>query len=226
MESNKYDTDFRTKVNNREITPSADSWNRLEAMLDSAEKKKSKPMTWLFIAAGIVGLLLVGNLFFIGQGNTDNQIQVVEKSDQPSIIERTISEPIKPTLLEESIAASVPNENVKNAPTKKAKVRTPVGQLLEKKVFLNSKESIAIVNAPVQEEKVVKTSIQNEENIEKLLAQARPNEEYNHKVKVDARSLLSQVDGELDLTFREKVVKSATKNYQNIKVAVVNRNYE
>ena len=226
MESNKYDTDFRTKVNNREITPSADSWNRLEAMLNSAEKKKRKPMTWLFIAAGIVGLLLVGNLFFIGQGNTDNQIQVVEKSDQPSIIERTISEPIKPTLLEESIAASVPNENVKNAPTKKAKVRTSVGQLLEKKVFLNSKESIAIVNAPVQEEKVIKTSIQNEENIEKLLAEARSTEEYNHKVKVDARSLLSQVDGELDLTFREKVVKSATKNYQNIKVAVVNRNYE
>ncbi len=44
------------------------------------------------------------------------------------------------------------------------------------------------------------------------------------KVTVSANSLLSQVDGELDLTFREKVFKKVSKNYKEVKVAVANRN--
>ena len=47
-----------------------------------------------------------------------------------------------------------------------------------------------------------------------------------HKVKVDAGSLLSQVDGELELTFREKVIRTVGKNYKNVKVALANRNQE
>mgnify|MGYP000353473620 FL=1 len=46
------------------------------------------------------------------------------------------------------------------------------------------------------------------------------------KVKVNANSLLSEVDGELELTFREKVFKKATKNYQEVKMALANRNQE
>ena len=45
-------------------------------------------------------------------------------------------------------------------------------------------------------------------------------------VKVDARNLLSQVDGELDQTFREKVIGKIAKNYQEVKVALANRNQE
>ena len=45
-------------------------------------------------------------------------------------------------------------------------------------------------------------------------------------IKVDAKSLLSQVDGEVEYTFREKVFTKINKNYQEIKVALVNRNKE
>jgi hypothetical protein len=45
-------------------------------------------------------------------------------------------------------------------------------------------------------------------------------------IKVDAKSLLSQVDGEVENTFREKVFTKINKNYQEIKVALVNRNKE
>ena len=41
---------------------------------------------------------------------------------------------------------------------------------------------------------------------------------------IDAKSLLSQVDGEVEQTFREKVIKKITKNYQEVKVALANRN--
>ena len=43
---------------------------------------------------------------------------------------------------------------------------------------------------------------------------------------VDAGNLLSQVDGELELSFREKVIGKINKNYQTIKVALANRNQQ
>ena len=45
-------------------------------------------------------------------------------------------------------------------------------------------------------------------------------------LKVDAKSLLTQLDGELDLTFREKVINKVNKNYKEVKVALANRNKE
>ena len=43
-------------------------------------------------------------------------------------------------------------------------------------------------------------------------------------VSVNAANLLSLVDGELKLSFREKVISKINKNYQSVKVAVANRN--
>ena len=64
------------------------------------------------------------------------------------------------------------------------------------------------------------------ENVSELLAQSMNHQKDNASIKVNAKSLLAEVDTEIELTFREKVIKSATKNFQNIKVAVVNRNLE
>jgi hypothetical protein len=43
-------------------------------------------------------------------------------------------------------------------------------------------------------------------------------------IKVDAKSLLSQVDGEVEQTFREKVITKINKNYKEVKEALANRN--
>ena len=43
---------------------------------------------------------------------------------------------------------------------------------------------------------------------------------------MDAKNLLSEVNGELELTFREKMVQKVNKNYNTIKVALANRNQE
>ncbi len=56
------------------------------------------------------------------------------------------------------------------------------------------------------------------------LAKQSTNKKSN--VKVDAKNLLSQVDGELELTFREKVINRVAKNYKEVKVALANRNNE
>ncbi|HEX8016555.1 MAG TPA: hypothetical protein VF465_15105 [Flavobacterium sp.] len=46
------------------------------------------------------------------------------------------------------------------------------------------------------------------------------------KVKVNANDLLNQVDGELELSFREKIISKVNKNYQTVKVAVASRNQQ
>jgi hypothetical protein len=56
------------------------------------------------------------------------------------------------------------------------------------------------------------------------LAKQSANKKSN--IKVDAKNLLSQVDGELELTFREKVINKVTKNYKEVKVVLTNRNNE
>ena len=65
---------------------------------------------------------------------------------------------------------------------------------------------------------------------EQLLASldktAKQSSEKNTVVKVNPKSLLSQVDGELELTFREKVINKIAKNYKEVKVALANRNNE
>ena len=45
-------------------------------------------------------------------------------------------------------------------------------------------------------------------------------------IKVNASSLLSEVDGELELSFREKVINKIDKNYKTVKVALANRNQQ
>lgn len=49
---------------------------------------------------------------------------------------------------------------------------------------------------------------------------------HKSAVHVNASNLLKQVDGELELSFREKVLNQVSKNYQTVKVALANRNLE
>ncbi|MFC6243640.1 hypothetical protein [Flavobacterium psychroterrae] len=66
MEPNNFEKDFREKLNQRKIEPSDKAWDRLDAMLSIAEEKKQPKNNkrWIYIAASIVGFLLVGTFFF------------------------------------------------------------------------------------------------------------------------------------------------------------------
>ncbi|MNQ33642.1 hypothetical protein D3C85_470760 [compost metagenome] len=44
------------------------------------------------------------------------------------------------------------------------------------------------------------------------------------KIKINSNDLLDQVDGELELSFREKMIAKINKSYHTVKVAVENRN--
>jgi hypothetical protein len=235
MEPNKLEKQIREKLLGREIQPSANSWDRLDAMLSVQEEKKSRKMfPWLSIAAGF--FVLAGLGYFILDQSQKNEIDL---KNRPSVVEtyyntsdtETEIEDVqfKSSLTDKTEESYVEvNHKVKSISKKSNKVSHDKESTIEKK-----ERSIAFTEAApkdikkiVQEEKLP-VSQKQEMNPESLLAQVeKPKIETKSKVKVSARSLLSQVDGEIELTFRQKVFRSIKKNYEETKVAIANRNLE
>jgi len=61
MEQHKLENEFKNKLNQREIKPSENSWDRLDAMLAVAEvKKPTRGYGWIYIAASIIGFAFLG----------------------------------------------------------------------------------------------------------------------------------------------------------------------
>jgi hypothetical protein len=239
MEPNKLETQFKEQLNSREIKPSEMAWSKLDAMLTAAdpsnsEQAKQKPKTkypWMFIAASFVGFLLIGTVYFSQKGNAienqENEV-VIQNSVAPKTIvvpENTIK------IKEEDEKGLVANVVQKST---SGTNKTPI--LREKLIAVNNNSNqnqVAEVSISNQksEQKLIKSQI-SDVTVDKLLAVAgNPSKKENQLsqkpvVHVNASNLLSQVDGELELSFREKVINKVNKNYQTLKVALANRNLE
>jgi hypothetical protein len=243
MAQNKLETQIKEKLNSREIQPSEMAWDRLDAMLSVAEEKKTKrSFGWLYIAASILVFLSVG-LFFINQkeevSGTDNQIVTKEvennKEQNDSVITKQNFTNEIANQQEEQVAQNSKPETRNPQPIKRSfnsiNQKTGVNPIIdkEKEIEYQATEVIAQKDMPriISQEKIEmpkKVAV----NVDDLLASVEKTskKEANAKVKVNANSLLSQVDGELEQTFRQKVINRIGKNYQEVKVALANRNQE
>lgn len=234
MAQHKLENEFRNQLNNREIQPSAHAWDRLDAMLNEAENKKVVPvrkLNWLYIAAGFIGLLLLGTMFFTlvdDTAKTPERVVIEPKNNQPTTTpEEKRIESFQITKQNSEVVV----ENQK--PTQKK----------ENKPRLDPLASIQTTNNPIASNNTEVQTINHQSNhhnqnpnlekapvnVDELLVSATPDSKPKSKkpaLKVDPNSLLSQVDGELELSFREKVIHAVGKNYQKVKVAVADRNQE
>ena len=229
MEPNNFEKDFREKLNNRTIEPSDKAWDRLDAMLSITENKKPKKKNkWLYIAASFVGFLLVGTFFF-------NQKEQTIKVPQSVVVEDNIKKDsvVKPALnsvdsiktiasSEQTSVQKSNNKEINNNQKSNATLKNESNQVAESSIIIkNNQEKQSIPN---------QIKISKNENIDQLLVTAEKavvaenSVKQKSKVKINADDLLNQVDGELELSFREKVISKVNKNYQTVKVALANRN--
>ncbi len=248
MEPNKIEKQFREKLNAREIQPSAHAWDRLDAMLSVAEEKKTrKPFGFLFIAASILVFVTLG-LFLFNQNGTDinipNTVVGTEtKIDTVQNKTESIQTPIVESQKQNEAVATVNNQptTVKNhqSPTNNQGVSinnqstTHQNQIIkDKPIEFQNSSDVAQKEMPriMEQTQIVVGKQTTSKSDESLLADLDKSvkESTNKKssLKVDAKSLLSQVDGEVEYTFREKMLKKINKNYQEVKVALANRNNE
>lgn len=230
MEPNKMEKDFKKKLEQRAIKPSDMAWDRLDAMLSVAEKKKRPNRTWLFVAASFLGFLLIGTLFLKQEeinGTIENKDNVVVSSKEPvkendtDTQEATIEEIKAPAQYTSAqgtaLAAGTSKKEVRQYTKAVQKVNVP--EVNNETVIINE----TVADNSVQQEPVNKTNIEPETllaaSFDKAVAK-------KSKVKVDPNALLSGVEGELNENYRGNVWQTVTKNYTAVKTTLANRNRE
>jgi len=230
MGLNKLEKEFKNQLDQREIKPSPAAWDRLDAMLTVAEEKKAKPIyNWIYIAASIIGFLAIGYVFLSNPAElVDVKRNEVVENDVPMIKKDSVSKEHQthvPVQQEKEVVADSPisnqrkNATISNPQKIKNPLVDPQNQIANKtilkqpieKSIINQKTNEINQNAPIQ--------IAPESQVAEV--ESKPK---TQTLKVSASNLLSEVDTELELSFREKVIRRIDKNYKTVKVALANRN--
>jgi hypothetical protein len=249
MEPNKFDDKIREELDARKIQPSEQAWSRLDAMLSAVEKPKHN-YNWMFVAANFVGFLLIATIFFsqpdelIEAKKIDSIIHdSVMPTDSETSIDDNVKENISTNKSDEKTETSAASES-KNPESKKYNniAVKEKKQIVQNKIFQSSKgiitqDRIAIKYNNKKNEQsitqinnsVIPDPINTSVDEQLVLLEQSSGKVFASKkiaIKVNASSLLSEVDGELELSFREKVINRVGRNFQTLKVAVANRNLE
>jgi len=86
MEPINFEDDIRKKLQERELAPSDGAWAQLDARLAAANTSKKKAFPWLAVAAGFVGILILGSIFFSQTAGDVRTDIVLEVRTQPESV--------------------------------------------------------------------------------------------------------------------------------------------
>ena len=227
MEPNKIDNQIREKLNAREVQPSAQAWDRLDAMLAvSEEKKPKKGYGWFFVAASTI--LFFGLGFFLFNSNETKEINnsnpivttinEVMDSTEANKINQISVEKEQPVLVQNEVNYSKTQKNKKSKETNE--LIKPENDL-EEKITPNSQLQTPNSYKYVSPENLL-AEVQTGEKVITSDKKISP----KAKMKVDANSLLTTVEKELDENHKETTFDKLTRKFQDAKSALANRNYE
>ncbi len=238
MAPNNFDKNIQQKLNSRKIEPSAQAWDRLDAMLTVAEEKKQpKNYFWLKIAASF--LLFSGMDYVFFQQNHKSKIsqpsnEVVisnekTKSDSNSNPNKVEEHYQITTDNEKELAVATPKST--NSAVKKVSKQsdnTKYKSNLDAYSAVTEKQNELIAQNENKSEQINQKSTYNYVTPETLLAEVQGNEKstrntntYKSTLKVNPNDLLKSVESELDQSFKDK----ALRQFKQAKSAFVNRNY-
>lgn len=236
MEPNNIENQIREQLNARQINPSQNSWDRLDAMLTLADEKKTKrSFGWLYIAASIVLFFSIGLFFFNSKETiTNTTTPIVVHEETPVKHDANSNNLINVQNINKSQNNISPQQSINNQSVaiQNKKSFNSINQktTINPSAFSNNGNNQAVV--PQNETTIAqsehqgiapKSSTVATESFrlteEKAVTSVQPK-----KVKVNPNSLLSQVDGELNQEYRESKLDLIKRNFKTIKVALANRN--
>ncbi|WP_136481694.1 hypothetical protein [Cognatitamlana onchidii] len=249
MEQNDFDEILKKKLDQRIIEPSSESWSRLsERLSKKVEPKRSKAYWWIAAACLVLGLFFGADVLksssFKEEKKTNKLVNYPNRS-----IELEVNSESQISHQEEMVVKIENPEEIKNEQTdlnvaNNTKVRVFKGQerkqLMDNqvdKVFSENshtgklsfeEQKIQEVVAQVRELKRQQDTVSDADidalllNAQNAIAKERINNELS--AKVDANALLKMVEGELDQSFRVKVLEAIKESYNTVKTAVAQRN--
>jgi hypothetical protein len=245
MERNKLDLQIKQKLQDRAIQPSAQAWDRLEAMLDTDQKtKKRSKNSWITIAASFIGFVFIATAFYNYQDKKDINTTIPVVLEQKKELlqlnkNREKMEVVAPVQVEkQNVIAS---KSAVDKPKVNAQSKGKYGGYLVSKQELVAAAGSQIVTNKVADK--IESKMDNHSASNKYITAAQllaevSNSEFDLKMSnkaaessrkmyaVDANSLLSTAETELNQSFRESALKKINKNFNAVKTALVNRNYQ
>ena len=230
MEQNKIENQIKKKLNDRTIQPSAASWDRLDAMLNSTENEKAKPnYNWLAIAAAVVVFFGLGFLYTTTSTSTtqmDDSIAVVTVAETKN--DSVTATPIATIAVNKQSPILTQNESNKiNTKTiiseeKSSQELESIQKIVAQEIATNSKPNPTTTTYKYMSPEALLNEIETGQKT----TNPNRNTVSKNKIKINAATLLTGVEKELDSVYRETTLDKLNKNYNRIKSVIANRNFE
>lgn len=243
MEPNKIEKHIKKVLKDREITPSKLAWESISKELNSDIKPSKKGFYWYGIAASVL-IIITFSLFFSKEKDTIPANTIVIEGSEKNTFNITKSEDVfLDTVEEEEITENIikNQENSIKVIEQIFIVDLEENQSLErvnaKILESNATETIeeTLINAKVLEVVAHVDSLEmknidiTEAEVDALLRNAQKdiliNKKVNESDNVDAIALLTDIEDELDQSFRDKLFGRLKTGFVKVRMAVANNDH-
>ncbi len=245
MAPNKFEKHIKKQLEEREIQPSSDAWMKLSDQLEDValEQPKKRGYFWYTVAACLIGLLIFSTFFFNSKTSiSESHIQVVE--DEKKAIDEV--DDFQKIEIQRNVDEVVSTERIPEEKTNVEEVRSNV-EATKKETFTKelaepsndfqmalNDSSEEIINTKVLQVLAQVDALEQDSSaltdaeVDSLLRKAQ-NEILSDKLfredhSVDAMALLSEVEDELDKSFRDQIFESLKSGFLKVRTAVADRN--
>lgn len=192
MAAVKFEDNIREKLQDRELQPSENAWDRLESRLGADQKKRINRTRWFAIAASFIGILILASVFLNNDSVVQNKELVNEENPAVKRIEPVIEEQLEmiaPQEVEPEIAleeTKTEEENtIKIAPVQGNKTanrtqeKRPVRDITESVIALNESGDETRKIDPVKNQPEIDDAKFVELKVEEVVADVKKMENMN-----------------------------------------------
>lgn len=249
MEPDKLDRFIRRKLQGREIKPSPQTWDKITAGLE-IEAKTKRSGHWYRIAAAVVFLvcasyalsLLNDGIGVIKNPLVDNPREVApkpvagedsfpfSKHSKKSTITRVEDEVKKSTLvsdqkvvMENDVALGKVNPK-KTMSIKTTAIKPTVVEAQLPEEILDTKIAEVLAEVDFLEQSSTVTNAEIDSLLKKAQQEILQHRAYQINGAIDAVALLTEVEEELDQSFRDQILESLKQRFLKVRTAVADRN--
>ena len=245
MAPNKFENHIKKQLVDREMRPSSDAWLKLSNRLDETaiEQPKRRNYFWYAVAACVVGLIILSAVFFNATPIlSETNIQIVEYDKE--VFKKADDFP--ETKTQRNAVEVVSTEGVVEEKLENKVVKTKV-EVLEKDALTETLVAMSNeIQVPLKDasEEIINTKLlqvlaqvdaleyDNEEltdaEVDSLLRRAQEeiliDKLFRENHSIDAMALLSEVESELDKSFRDQIFESLKSGFFKVRTAVADRN--
>jgi len=246
MEPTKFENHIKNTLDKRKINPSEEAWHKIKEELGNDYMPEKRKYLRYGIAAGFIGFLLIAALFFWKDDKAlEQEFQIVDKPLIPVIEPERVLPQDETDLVSEKAVTTVEKsvtedkENRYEAPKSQSKYEMVLVEDTQEPIIENTQnnpdsDSDELFNAKIAEVMAQVNEMEGKDKelsdmeIDSLLRQAQreilAEKITNSDNSINPSALLSQVEEELDQSFRDQIFEKLKTGFVKVRTAVADRN--